>query len=82
MDFLELIHVIANADADIGEKGRFERLWSSFDSAFNKLNELSEEERESYIQTSDTVPFIKLVKQFANKIKFRRHRYENKRSTY
>lgn len=69
MDFLELIHVIANADADIGEKGRFERLWSSFDSAFNKLNELSEEERESYIQTSDTVPFIKLVKQFANKIK-------------
>ena len=69
MDFLELIHVIANADADIGEKGRFERLWSSFDSSFNKLSKLSEEERESYIQTSDEVPFVKLIKQFANKIK-------------
>ena len=68
MDFLELIHVIANADADIGEKGRFERLWSSFDSAFNKLGKLSEEERESYIETSDEIPFIRLIKQFGNKI--------------
>lgn len=68
MDFLELIHVIANADADIGEQGRFERLWSSFDSSFSKLSDLSEEERESYIRTSDEVPFIKLIKQFGNKI--------------
>ena len=65
MDFLELIHVIANADGDLGEKGRFNRVWSSIDSAINKV---PKEDKEDFILTSDGVPFIREIKLFANKI--------------
>ena len=37
MDFLELIHVIVNADGDIGQQGRFMKLFDRIDSALAKV---------------------------------------------
>ncbi len=62
MDFLELIHVIANADGELGETGRFERVWSKIESAFEKNSDMD-------IAQAEEIPFMAEIRLFSNKIK-------------
>jgi hypothetical protein len=61
MDFLELIHVIVNADGDIGQQGRFMKLFDRIDSALDKNRDLD-------LTQAEELPLLREIKQFANAI--------------